>query len=308
MTGSWRERLLWLGAGAALAWILLLGVRRSEPPTPPPTTPQPIAEPVPTTADVKPSGACYLGVLLAAERVDVVAEVTGRLDQVLVEVGDSVTRGQRLAVVNPEDLRHLLRVEEANRSTAETRRRQIALEADRSEREYRRRAALDGVLSKDETEASKFERDNAAMRLEVADAELAEVSARIAQLKTNLARTEIRAPFDGTVSLRYLDAGGRAQAGEPVVRVLGSEGLEVRFAVPPEDAEAIDVGTPVRVEVERPRATLEGLVAHIAPEIDAASQMLFFEARLPSNGDAPAGAPAWVSLSGEEPGESSCLP
>jgi hypothetical protein len=65
--------------------------------------------------------------------------------------------------------------------------------------------------------------------------------------------------------------------GTPVVRLLESGDLRVRFAMP-EDVEEPAVGFPVRIEVAG--QIVHGTVDKVAPEIDAAARMIFAEASL----------------------------
>ncbi len=234
-----------------------------------------------------------------------VAEIEGHLEDIPVAVGDAVERRQRLAVVDSEDQRHQLVIERANLANARARRRRIALQVDQASQEHRRRLALEGILSDEQTATSKFELDTAQAELDIAETELAQVVARIEQLEATLAKSELRSPFAGTVALRYLDVGTKVVPGTPVLRLISSAELIARFAVPPEEAAGVAIGAPVRVELEDFERIFEGSVVHRAPEIDAVSQMMFMEAGLAPEAEpaVPAGAMARVSVirAGEAP-------
>ncbi len=318
MTIVWRNRLLWFGLGFLLAAVVAVGLRllsssRVEYPSARhPAPPRAAAAEVspPREAAAARAVPCYLGVVVTREVVDLAAEIEGRLEEIRVRVGDRVSRDQPIATLNTRTLSHQLTMERAALATTEANRRKIALEADRAAQEHGRRVALEDLVSKEETEATRFQSQSAAMSLEVAAAEVAQVEARIEQLETQLALSEIRAPFNGTVAARYLDPGALAAAGTPVVRLLNTENLLTRFAVAPEEVAALPPGTPVRVEIESLGIAAEGTVDHLAPEIDAASQMVFIEARLtPAAGDPPIPSGATARVSVRRPGETlrSCL-
>jgi RND family efflux transporter MFP subunit len=311
----WRQRLLWslLGFLVAAAVFLTLELKRTSraadrSPAAPSAAPVAVAAADPAPA---PEAECYLGVVLASEAVEVVAEIEGRVEELPVRVGDRVERGELLARLDTRRLRHQLTIERADLATARAQRDRIALEAERAEQEHQRRLALEGLLSQEESESSKFDRDRARLELQVADAELARVEARIEQLETDLERSELRAPFDGVVALRYLDPGAVATPGTPVVRLIGARAQMVRFAVPPESAEEVAIDLPVRIEVEDLGFARTGTVEHIAPEIDTASQMVFVEARLDPAATPepiPSGAVARVApVPSGRPAPSSCL-
>jgi hypothetical protein len=100
-----------------------------------------------------------------------------------------------------------------------------------------------GAATRGEVEDARFEY----RRAKAAEARVAAVVAqwrtKRAQLERQLADTELRAPFSGTVAERYVDPGGMAGPGTPVVRLISSDALWVRFAVPPHDLQSLGVGT-----------------------------------------------------------------
>ncbi len=248
--------------------------------------------------------ACFLGVVLAPGAVEVATEMTGKLESVAVRVGDAVEPGQVLATLDRRQLEHQRSVERAALRTAEAERRRRRLEADRAAEAERRRAELGGLVSREQQEASRFDSAVASAALAAAAAEVERAQARIEQLEAQLAKAQIRAPFAGKVARRYLDAGTVAAAGTPILRLISAETPRARFAVPPAQSAALTAGTPVRVEIEGLERALSGVVEHLAPEIDAASQMLFAEARLPAaelaGSHVASGAAARVSRSARQ--------
>ena len=307
------QRVLWLGLGFLLAcgafftWRLPGGAGVEDRPRPRRATTAAAAIGSAGGAADTPAPECYLGIVQAREAVDVTADAAARLEQVQVRPGDSVARGELLASLDTRQLEHQLAIERSALRRASAQLRQHALEAERAEEAHRRHIALGGLVSDSELKSSRFESAAATAGSEAAAAEVAAARARIAQLETRLASLQIRAPFDGRVARRYLDAGAGVAAGTPIVRLIGSEALLSRFAVPPEAV--IPLGALVRVEIEGPRRQLAGTVEHVAPEIDTASQMVFVEAliRDPGNLTVTSGATARVSLVPDGPPPASCF-
>jgi multidrug resistance efflux pump len=64
------------------------------------------------------------------------------------------------------------------------------------------------------------------------------------------------------------------------VRLISAGDLLVRAAVPPEEARRLKVGDPVAIDVRAQGFRLAGTLQRIAPEVDAASQMVLIEVRL----------------------------
>ena len=131
------------------------------------------------------------------------------------------------------------------------------------------------IVSKEEQAQVGYAAKAAAARAASAGSGAAERAARVEQLKTLLAETQLKAPFTGVVAARYADPGTYVRPGMPIVRIISSSELKVRFAVPEEDAKGIRAG---RSFV----ATLDGrqiaaTVSAIAPEVEASSRMVFVD-------------------------------
>ena len=179
---------------------------------------------------------CFVGAVVAGEAVDVAAEIAGVIDSLDVRLGDRVEAGQVIASLDTRALQHQLDTEHANLRSAQAQKRRFAIEAERTADEHQRRVALSGLLSREDEEKARYQHEAAIASLEEASAELSRVAARIAGLKDDIERSRLRAPFAGSVALRYLDPGARASAGTPIVHLLGSDDLLVRFAMPAKNA------------------------------------------------------------------------
>ncbi len=222
----------------------------------------------------------FLGVVLTRQAVDVAAEIAGQLLEVRVRPGSPVARGEIVATLDTRLLQHQLAMERAQRKTAEARYRRSAVEVAKAEKEEDRRQALGELVSAEEVDGARFQTETAVAALEAAEAEVAQASASIEELEARLERSSIRAPFAGTVALRYLDPGSVVSPTTPVVRLISTGDLVTRFAVPPAKASGITVGAPIWLTLEDQEEPIAGVVDHVAPEIDAASRMVFVEARL----------------------------
>lgn len=250
------------------------------------------------------SGAGFLGVVLPRRSVEVTTQQTGRLVAVEVEVGDSLRQGDAIARVDPRAVTDDLEMGRANLKARRADVEQRSAELDEAEKREARRMRAPELFSREDLDTAKRELKAAQAALEAAQAQVAGAKSQVEQLETQVAETVIRAPFDGEVSRRYVDAGATVAPGDPIVRFIAKGDLLVRFAVPPSDVKALAPGSAVAIHVsgEHP---LEAAVERIAPEIDSASGMIFVEARLPQSsadlGPIPsAGAVARVVPSGAE--------
>jgi RND family efflux transporter MFP subunit len=224
----------------------------------------------------------YVGVVVADKAAQVTAQRDGRLAEVRVRVGDHVQKGQSLAALDVRTLRLDL---DAARAAAES----AKAEAERSHldlSELREKAARAGKLkereavSQEEAAGARYQERQAEARWQRAKADAAGAEARARQVEVALTDAEIRAPFDGVVSARYVDPGASVTTVTPIVRLIAADKVWVRFALPEERARALAAGAKVSVRLDTLGATFDGTVENVAPEVDTAARLVFAEARL----------------------------
>jgi len=184
--------------------------------------------------------------LVAEGEVMVLSEVEGRAERVAVEEGDYVRKGQILAVVARQDAEITLekaRVREANAKTV----------FDRGTE-----------LSKDQL-ISAEELDQRRLDFELATQERAEAEWR-------LAKTEIRAPIDGRISLRQTQLGQHLRPGDQMFQITDSNPLIARIYLPEKDVLALDAGRTVEMSLDAaPEVTFSGRIRQISPVVDTAT-------------------------------------
>ncbi|MFT3737758.1 MAG: efflux RND transporter periplasmic adaptor subunit [Breznakibacter sp.] len=158
----------------------------------------------------------YAGILLPFEEVVLRPETSGRVVQLNFLEGTAVTKGQLLVKVNDDDLRAQLEKNEAQLDLAK-------------EDEERKRAllAINGI--------SKEEYDNAATTVK-------SLSADVDHIKASIAKTEIRAPFDGTVGLRQISLGAFVNNATEIGVLRQTNSLKLEFAVPEKMASIVHKG------------------------------------------------------------------
>ena len=126
-------------------------------------------------------GITTIGNLLPDEEVDLSFETSGKIVAINFQEGTTVRKGELLAKVNDRPLQAQLSRYEAQRELAEA-------------RVYRQSA----LLEKDAVSQEAYEQ---------AQTELAMLYADIDIVKSNIALTELRAPFDGIIGLRNVSEG-----------------------------------------------------------------------------------------------------
>lgn len=175
--------------GAAAGWLL----KPAPPPPPPP--PAETAAPAPGAKSVPAGSLVASGYVVARRQATVAAEVTGRLVEVRVEEGQKVARGEVLAVLEPT-------LAQADVSGA--RARAAAADADLAEAERiltrTRELARQGFASNATLTSAQARYDLALAQRNAARSDAQRASAQ-------LARYEIRAPFDGVVTNKAAQPG-----------------------------------------------------------------------------------------------------
>lgn len=203
----------------------------------------------------------------------VAADASGRIIEVLVEVGDEVGEGQLLVRLDPTIAEMNLAAARAGLEAAET---QL--------RELRRQAAEAERLAEAET-IPETQREAARSQVEVQAAEVERLRAEVNLQQELLDRHEIRAPFDGSVNQRHVEPGERVNAGQPVVRVAMLDPLRARFQVSDLEVGSFRQGDILQLSLQAfPDKELEAMVSAVAKSVDPATGLFPIEARVPNEG------------------------
>jgi len=234
--------------------------------------------------------------------------VSGRLAEVLVDEGDKVTKGQRLAALDSEPYREAIALAEAKVQMAEanfakfekgSRPQEVQLAQARvteaeaafhnAQVEYDRQVGIfkTGATSATARDAAQARRDQTAASLAAARealalaaegfrseeinqsrAELAAAVAERKQAETQLADTELFAPSDGTVLARIREVGSIVPMGQPVYSLSLRDPVYVRAYVGEPDLGKLAPGTTVHVATDSSNKRYEGQIGYISPRAE----------------------------------------
>jgi macrolide-specific efflux system membrane fusion protein len=235
----WWAKLLLILAVLAAAW----GVNRLvNPPKPPPGPPTAKVE----KADIRQLVQA-VGVLQAKTRVDVGAQVSGQIQQLHVQLGQQVKKGDLLVSLDPELARtEVVQTEAAlaqQRASLEA--RQVDLKTARREAERQRRLLAGNATAA--TEAERAENELAKLEAEIRGqtAVIQRLQADADRAKLRLGYTRITAPMDGTVVNLPVQVGQTVIAVQitPVMLTLADlDTITVRTKVPEVEIQSVKVG------------------------------------------------------------------
>lgn len=204
--------------------------------------------------------------LVAEHEVKILAETDGRVTQLLVEEGTLVSQGQAIAAINPEDARILLAKAQVRASNARA--------------SYNRAKGMS-----DQHLISQGDFDKTSMEKDVADQELAEARSR-------LSKTTIRAPFSGAITSRKVTLGQHVRPGEELFTVTDFDPLVSHIYLPEKDVMGLQTGRAVRIGLKAAQDVhFNGRIRYISPVVDASTGTvkLTIEAVNPPNFVRPGG-------------------
>jgi membrane fusion protein (multidrug efflux system) len=257
-----------------LALLALAACAGSEPE--PRQSAQPGAEAAAPAAELVETQPVELGTLptaieasgsVQARRVSGVgAEVSGRLVEVFVDVGDTVEAGAPLFQIDRIPYQMALAEARAGLALARAERDNALHERERVEKLVEERAV------------SQRRRDEQTTAAAVAVARVAQMEARLARAETNLERTLVRAPYAGSVVERRAHEGEMAGP-EPVVVLQESGALVVVLNIPEATPVPVRTGSAVHLFVEGLSAPLETRVDRVSERVDPGTRT--YEVRAP---------------------------
>ncbi|RIY01982.1 efflux RND transporter periplasmic adaptor subunit [Aureimonas flava] len=204
-------------------------------------------------------------------RAVVTAEVSGRLSEVAVEVGEPVQAGAVLARFDETLLRSALAAREA---TLEARRSEIQLAEWTLER--RQQLGNRGITSDADLLSARSQLLNLQAQARALEAEVADA-------RKTLEDAVVTAPFDGVVAARAVEPGQTVGVNTELLQLVDLSTVEVAASVPTSRIGDIAVGQAARLRFDGAGTRVfEGRVSRIAPEAEAGSRAIAVYVTLPN--------------------------
>lgn len=195
-----------------------------------------------------------IATLLPDEEVDLSFETSGKIVSIKFTEGTRVRKGDLLAKINDKPLQAQLQKLEAQRKLME-------------DKEFRQRSLLD----KDAISQESY--DQIVTELQTNEADINLVKARISE-------TELHAPFDGIIGLRYLSEGSYANPSTKIARLVKISPLKIHFSIPERYADEVNLGFPVSFYVDD--QAYKATVYAVDPKIDLDTRTILIRAIYPN--------------------------
>jgi RND family efflux transporter MFP subunit len=190
-----------------------------------------------------------IGRLVSLRSGEIAARIGGPVEAIMAEVGDRVTKGQIIAMIDAEALVADEQMAQSELAEAQAEHATWAAEAALARTDLKRQ---EGLRKSAAFSQAKFE--DAQKRVAVADAKVDRAQANIQIKRAALERKSldvryagVRAPYDGVVVRRHTEAGSYVNKGDPIVRLIGDRALEVEADVPFKRLEGLPTGRVVEI-------------------------------------------------------------
>jgi RND family efflux transporter MFP subunit len=215
----------------------------------------------------------FTGSLLPLSEFKVAPKIAGRLEKILVNIGDTIKGAQLVAVLDDEEYHHRVNqaIAELEVAQANFEERDNALQ--NANRELERTVALreKKIASESELDAAKSEFKGQQAKLKVAQAQVSQRKAALEMAKVRLSYTQIRVPENHAanhrvVGERYVDEGAMLAPNTPIVSILDIGTLIAVINVIERDYPKIQPRLEALISTDAfPGQTFSGKVVRIAP-------------------------------------------
>ena len=196
------------------------------------------------------------GSIEANESVELKSEISGIVEKIHFAEGSEVNKGDLLVSLDDDEITAQL---EKMRYTQKL----------MKEREFRERSLL-------EKEAISQE------EYDIALTELNTVASDIKVLQTQYEKTKIRAPFKGTVGLRYISVGSYLTPNESIVMLYSIDPAKIDFSVPEKYTKQVKVGDRVIFTTDAMDSPGSGKIYALEPQVDPETRTLRMRALSPN--------------------------
>ncbi len=182
--------------------------------------------------------------------------ISAYVDTVLVRPGSVVKKGQVLATLDCRNATAQTSALASQAKAISARQQAVAHEAARTEG-----LLAGGFVSPNEAEQKTAQSQAQGAELDVSDCVL-------------------RAPFDGEVSLRFVDPGSFARPGTEMIGVVDRNTIRMTADAPETDFDAVAPGAKVTVHVVATKKDLPATISRRAPSADPGTRTVHFEVDL----------------------------
>ena len=208
-------------------------------------------------------------------KVDVAADISGRIVRLAVKEGDTVRRGQFLLQIDPAQYEAAVQRAEAAMASARAQSAQSRASYAQAKLTYERSQQIQKsnvqLVAQSELDQLRTQMEVAQAQLEAANFSIAQSAAQLRDARTQLARTTISAPMGGRVTRLNVEQGETAVPGTfnkdaaTLLTISDMSTLETKVKVDETDVARIAVGDSAEIQIDAfPDTTFVGRVVDIS--------------------------------------------
>jgi len=232
----------------------------------------------------------FAGTLAPRRQFLVAPKIAGRLEKLLVDIGDKVDRGQLMAVLDSAE--YVQQVESAKAELAVVRARVAECSSNLAlaKREFDRRQSLRQrmVASESELDEAQAVHEACKAKHQVALAEVQRQEAALKGAEVRLSYAQISATWEQgngprVVGERFVDEGAMLRANQPIASVIDLHTVKAVIHVIERDYAKIRSGQTAAIETDAyPGQSFEGRVVRVAPVLREASRQARVDVEVPN--------------------------
>ena len=211
-----------------------------------------------------------VGSLEADRDVEIRSRVSGRIEELAVDVGDRISKGQLLIQVDDLQQKELVRQAEAaiRVTVAEKSTQDLRVIAARREHDRQQNLATKGVGTAQQLEAAESKLSIAEAESRLAASKVAQAETELEQSRLELAERRIESPLDGQVASRTVQVGDLAKSDVGLLRIVDLSTVRTAVHVGESDYRQLREGQPAEVRVDTYPDPFPGRVVRLAPVLD----------------------------------------
>lgn len=212
------------------------------------------------------------GALIPSDKADVSFPNDIKIQDVFVNVGDSVLKGDPLLRFAEDEINNDLNFARIRRTELEA-----LLDKNNNILKSREKLLEEGKI--DQNEITRLEKEIAAE-----EAELERLKAEINKYTYNLEHATITSPMSGMVIKREVNQGSTARAGETLLSIVNINPINISFPLDAKQAADVSIDMPLNIFIdELPGEKFTSKITYISPEIHRVDKTFEVWASLPND-------------------------
>jgi membrane fusion protein (multidrug efflux system) len=209
------------------------------------------------TSQVLDNNIEIIGSILPNEKVELRSETSGRITNIFFKEDGKVKKGDLLVKIFDQELKAQLK--------------KIKIQQDLANLELERKKKL--------LEISGISQEE----FDIASNQATSLSADVDLINAQLVKTEIRAPFDGVIGLRYVSEGEYVSPATLIATLQQIDPVKIEFDIPEKYGVYVNKGSTITFTVTGTDKIYNGTVYAIEPMIDVSTRTFKVRARTSNN-------------------------